>query len=129
MNIVVPLRGGSGHIYRLRIHQDITELPQTPGIFCFMPPLPYPTATPEPLLWDDAPSDIRHSVTVHPARMICARNGAIAVGALTLPGEIARRRAVQDLLLTYPGPFNAIGDAPGASGATSRREFRRNGTA
>ncbi len=111
MDTTIAVKSRSGQIYRMKIAKGWQDLPQVPGIYCFMFPQSYPGAPIRPLYWGQASFDMRIEARDNDARREAIRQGAKLIGVVPMDGEVARRRAMADLLSSFPADLNAE-DAP-----------------
>lgn len=108
---VIPIQGASGQIYRCRLYRDLADIPSSPGLFCMIPPLAYPGAPFEPVLWGRAVMDLRATISTDNVLTICRRYGATQAVVLELLSETARRRTLRDLMEVYPAFLNDLGNS------------------
>ena len=106
MDTTIAVRSGSGQIYRMKVAKGWQELPQVPGIYCFMFPQSYPGAPIRPLYWGQASFDLRIETRDNELRREAIRQGARLIGVVTMDSEAARRRAIADLLASFPAALN-----------------------
>jgi len=99
---IVPLRTKSGQIHRFRVTGDLSDLPTSPGIYCFTPPQPHPGGPIEPVHWGKAVADFSTEVLDDPALNDAVGCGATHVATLIVEGRIARKRILDDLTASFP---------------------------
>jgi hypothetical protein len=106
MDTTVAVKASSGQIYRMKIMKGWQELPQSPGIYCFMFPQSHPGAPIRPFYWGQASFDLRIETRDDNLRREAIRQGAKLIGVVPMDGMVARRRAMADLLSSFPAPMN-----------------------
>jgi len=107
MDTTIAIKGRSGNIYRMKIAKGWQDLPQIPGVYCFMFPQSYPGAPIRPLYWGQAGFDLRIETRDNDMRREAIRQGARLIGVMPMDGTVARRRAISDLLLSFPAEMNS----------------------
>lgn len=104
---IIPIRTKSGQIYRFRVTGDLSDLPTSPGIYCFTPPQSYPGGPISPIYWGKAVEDFSTEVMDDPLLREALDLGATHVGTLVVEGRIARKRIGDDLSATFPPSLSA----------------------
>jgi len=102
MTNIVPVKGTSGKIYRFAMVSKVTDLPETPGIFCFAFPLRYPGAPLESVYLGRALHDLKIEVLQNDLRALAIEEGATMIGYMDVESRLARRRIYTDLFQVLP---------------------------
>ena|SRR6056297_2619721 len=107
MDTTIAVKGRSGQIYRMKIAKGWQDLPQIPGVYCFIFSQSYPGAPIRPLYWGQASFDLRIETRDNDLRHEAIRQGARLIGVIPMDGTVARRRAIADLLSSFPTTMNS----------------------